>query len=128
MTRKRSNPTSPYVPSGLIAKTEKGYFYVKGSKRFKFISDRAVKSWGLKIVHTTEIDLKKTEVCGNIGFRDGSLIRDISNQKIFLISDNKKRHIVSPDILKQLGYLKDEIVLVSSKEAGYHAEGDKLDG
>lgn len=119
MRRKRTEVVSTYVPGGLIAKTEKGFFYIKGLKRFKFISDRAVESWNLKIVNTKEMYLQNIPVCGNLGFRDGTLIKDISNSKIYLISENKKRHIVSPDVIHQLGYSKDDILKVSSKESGF---------
>jgi len=128
MLRKTTNPISPYVPSGLIAKTEKGFFYIKGQKRFKFISDRAVESWGLKIVHSNEINLSKLTISGQIGFRDGTLIKDVSDSKIYIISDNKKRHVLSPDVFKNLGYTRNEIIRVGKQEASFHAEGEKIDG
>lgn len=126
MTRRKRTDNSPFVPSGLIAKTEKGYFYVKGDKRYKLISPRATKSWGLKVINTSESNIKNIKICGILGFRDGTLIRDISNQKIYLISDNKKRNIADPDFFKFFPYRKEEIILVSSKEAGCHKEGEPI--
>ena len=52
--KQTKNTYTPIVPSGLIAHTEKGYFYVKGKKRFKFISDRAMNSWNLPVIDTKE--------------------------------------------------------------------------
>lgn len=123
--RKTNNPT---VPGGLIARTEKGYFLVKGSKRFRFVSDRARLSWNLRVVDTNELAMKDVKISGIIGFRDGTLIRDISNHKIYLISDYKKRHVINPDIIKNLGFRNDDILLVSAKETAVHQDGEILNG
>jgi len=117
---------NPRVPSGMIAKTEKGCFYVKGEKRFRFISDRARDSWKLRIVETSELAMNNIKIVGIVGFRDGTLIRDISNGKIYLIVDNKKSLITDPDDLKVLGFKKHDIILVSKKEADFQKEGEPL--
>lgn len=116
------------VPGGLIANTEKGDFLVKGDKRFKFVSSRARDSWNLSIVKTTEFAMSNCKIAGVVGFRDGTLIRDISSHKIYLISDYKKRHVVSPDFFKNLGYKMKDVLLVSSKELVVHQEGEPLYG
>jgi hypothetical protein len=121
----QNNPT---VPGGLIARTEKGDFLVKGNKRFKFISDRARDSWMLRIVETNELAMQNIKVAGVIGFRDGTLIRDISSHKIYLISEYKKRHITNPDVIKSLGFDKKKVLLVSGREASVHQDGDVLSG
>lgn len=126
--QQKTSSISSYVPSGLIAKTEKGYFYVKGNKRFKFVSDKAMSTWNLKVVDTTEAYLSEIKICGNIGFRDGTLIKDISNSKIYLISDSKKRHVTDPQVFIDLNYTKQDIVLASSKETACHVEGEKING
>ena len=114
---------SPIVPSGLIAHTEKGYFYVKGNKRFKFISERAMASWGLPVIDTKEIMMSRLTTSGVIGFRDGTLVKDISDGKMYLISDNKRRHIVEPDVLE---WLNAQIIQAGQKEIFVHEEGEKL--
>lgn len=114
---------TPIVPSGLIACTEKGYFYIKGNKRFKFVSDKAMRSWSLPIVNTTEAMLVNFSTSGVLGFRDGSLIHDISDGRMYLISDSKRRHIVDPDVLE---WLDSEIIKVGQKEIFVHSEGEKL--
>jgi hypothetical protein len=112
----------------LIASTEKDDYLVKGDKRFKFVSSRARDSWNLRIVKTTEFAMSAYKVAGIVGFRDGTLIRDISTHKIYLISDYKKRHVVSPDTFKNLGYSMKDVLLVSSKETIVHQEGEPLYG
>jgi len=111
------------IPSGLIAHTEKGYFYIKGGKKFKLISERAMLSWSLPVIKTKDEMLNKLIMAGTLGFRDGSLVKDISDGKIYLISDSKKRHITDPDVLE---WLNTEIIKAGEKEISIHSEGDKL--
>lgn len=111
------------VPSGLIANTEKGFFYIKGEKRFKFISDRAKDSWSLPIIKTSESILIKYPIVGVLGFRDGTLVKDISDGRIYLISDSKRRHVIDPDVLE---WLNAEIIQIGQKELFVHSEGEKL--
>jgi hypothetical protein len=112
------------VPSGLIAQTEKGYFYIKGKKRFKFVSERAMSTWFLPIINTTEQKLAGFPQMGTLGLRDGSVVKDISDGKIYLISDNKKRHITNPDVLI---WINSSIIDVSQKDILVHEDGDPLD-
>jgi len=114
---------SPLVPSGLIAHTEKGYFYIKGLKKFKFVSERAMLSWNLPVISTTDDKLSEFKLFGTLGFRDGTLIKDISDGKIYLVSDSKRRHVTDPDVLE---WLNTDIVKASQKEVLIHEEGDKL--
>jgi len=125
MLRRQTN-FNPRVPSGMIAHTNKGYFYVKGDKRFRFISDRARESWNLRVIETTESAMTACKVVGVVGFRDGSLIRDISTNRVYLVVDNKRSLVVDPDDLKALGFKQHDIVLVSKKEADYQKEGEHL--
>ena len=114
---------TPIVPNGLIAHTEKGYFYIKGKKRFRFVSDRAMHSWNLPVVETIEATLLDVQINGMMGFRDGTLVKDISDSKIYLISDSKRRHVVDPDVLE---WIHKEIISIGQKELFVHAEGEKL--
>jgi len=115
---------TPLVPSGLIAHTEKGYFYIKGKKRFKFTSEIAMSTWNLPVIKTTENKLAGIVQMGTLGLRDGTIARDISDSKIYLISDNKKRHIVNPDVLI---WLNSSIIDVSQKDILVHEDGEPLD-
>ena len=114
---------SPNVPSGLIAHTEKGYFYIKGKKRFKFVSERAMVTWGLPVITTLEEKLAETTVFGVLGLRDGTLAKDISDGKIYLISDSKRRHVTNPDVLL---WMNSSIIEVSQKDISVHVEGDPI--
>jgi hypothetical protein len=82
-------------------------------------------SWSLPIIETKESILSTYILSGSLGFRDGSLLKDISDGKFYLISDSKRRHIIEPDVLI---WMNSSIIEVSQKEILSHAEGDPLDG
>jgi hypothetical protein len=82
-------------------------------------------SWNLPIIETKEPMMAAYPVSGVLGFRDGSLVQNIADGKIYLISDNKRRHIVEPDVLEWIG---GEIIKAGQKEVFVHTEGEPLDG
>ena len=116
-------------PSGLMVTTEKCTWYILGGKRLKVYSQRCLASWGVTPVLGTEASLSKFPASSRpLGFRDGTLIKDISDGRIYLVSQAKRRHIVNPDDLTTLGLRLNDAVVVSSAEAGLHEDGDDLDG
>ncbi len=119
-----NTPTN--FPSGLAVKTEKGTYWIKDGKRFKLISDRAADSWMFTTVLATENSLSGFKLVGKLGFRDGTLIKNISDGKIYLISQNKKRHIVDPDIFSRYGLDRSKIIEVSKNDCDMHQEGEEL--
>ena len=63
---------------------------------------------------------------GTLGFRDGTLIKNIADGKIYLISQNKRRHIIDPDSFTKYGLDRSNIVEVSEAEVNMHDIGDNL--
>ena len=119
-----SNPT--IIPSGLAVKTDKATYWVKDGKRYKLISDRATKSWAFSIVTATEAAVAGMKIVGKLGFRDGTLIKNIADGKMYLISQNKKRHIVDPDSFDRYGLDRRSVIEVSEAEANMHQLGENL--
>lgn len=113
-------------PSGIAVKTEIGCYWIKDGKKYKIVSERAEKSWSFVTVNATEESLSHIKNAGKLGFRDGSLIKNIADGKIYLISQNKRRHIVSPDVFKRYGFNKDAIIEVSDTETNMHDLGENL--
>lgn len=114
------------IPSGLAVKTDQGTYWVKDGKRYKLISERAANSWSFPTVLATEQAISTMKVIGKLGFRDGTLIKNIADGKMYLISQNKKRHIVSPDSFDRYGLDRSSIVEVSEAEADMHLTGENL--
>ena len=119
-----SSPT--LFPSGIAVRTEKNVYWIKDGKRFKLISERAVKSWAFTVVNATEAALAGSKVVGKLGFRDGTLIKNIADGKIYLISQNKRRQIVDPDTFDRYGLDRSMTIEVSEAETNMHDLGENL--
>lgn len=118
------SPTN--FPSGLAVKTDKATYWIKDGKRYKLISDRAANSWSFTTVNATEQALSGIKLVGKLGFRDGALIKNIADGKMYLISQNKRRHIVDPDAFNTFGLDRSKVIEVSEAEANMHNLGDNL--
>ena len=119
-----SQPTN--FPSGLAVKTDKATYWIKDGKRYRLISDRAAKSWSFATVNATEAALSGIKLVGKLGFRDGTLIKNIADGKMYLVSQNKLRHIVDPDIFDRYGLDRSNLVEVSETEINAHDIGESL--
>jgi len=97
-------------------------YYIKNQKIYKFSSMRAWYSWYLvpSIVH----GLPDLPTGGTLGFRDGSLIQNAKDGRIYLISDAKRRLITVP--LKDLGFDISDVEEVSDAEIEFHTEGEDI--
>lgn len=61
-------------------------------------------------------------------FRNGSLIYNLSNARIYLIVNGRRSPVVSPDALARLGsHANDKgIITVSKQETELHELGDEI--
>jgi hypothetical protein len=77
-------------------------------------------------VEATETAVAGIKLAGKLGFRDGTLIKNIADGKIYLISQNKKRHIVDPDSFDKFGLDRSKVIEVSAFEVSMHELGENL--
>lgn len=119
-----TSPTN--FPSGIAVKTDKETYWIKDGKRYRLISDRAAKSWSFTTVNASEAALSGIKVAGKLGFRDGSLIKNLADGKMYLVSQNKLRHIVDPDSFNRYGLDRSKMIEVSDKEISAHDLGENL--
>jgi hypothetical protein len=130
--KRRKNTQIPLItlptnfPSGIAVKTDKATYWIKDGKRFKIVSDRAEQSWSFITIKAAETSLSGIKLVGTLGFRDGTLIKNIADGKIYLISQNKRRHIIDPDSFTKYGLDKSNIIEVSEAETNMHDIGDNL--
>jgi hypothetical protein len=129
--RKKSKPDPPQFhvdyPTGSCVQTEKGVFFIKGKFRFRITSSRILNSWQFPfVVEATEVSLQNYAIAGKLGFRQGTLVKDMSNGNIYLISENLRRQVVSPDFFDIALFPRDKIIEVSAEEIKLHKEGEKI--
>src|SRR6478752_1305125 len=101
--KKQSSPTAltlTNLPVGTFIKTEAGHFYVFSDKhRYRFTTTRVLDSWKpQRVVSCSESDaaVAKLKVFSKMKFRNGSLLYCQADGKMYLVSENKLRHITSP--------------------------------
>lgn len=129
--KKKTLPTTPVeYPHGTCVKTEKGTYLIQEGKtkvRLRVPTQRILDSWKFdRVVLTTEKALSQYKVYGRLGFRDGSLIYNIADGRIYLISKNKRRHITSPDALDRIGAKTSDALAVSDFEVNLQQEGEVI--
>ena len=122
-----TKPLTKFKPiDGLMITDGEKYWFIRGGKRMKCFSYRSFKSWGLEAIFLTSLAINSIKPSGTLGFRDGSLIKDVVSGKIYLISQSKARLITDPDILDILG--RDKIIEVSPSEVEIHSQGEIING
>lgn len=114
-------------PDGVAIETEKGYYFIKNAKRYKFPSERVFNSWRLTPIVSSEsacahLPLSKAPM----GFRDGTLVSNFADAKIYLISGGKRRLVTNPTILDDLSLDAITATVVSQDEILLHNEGEEL--
>jgi hypothetical protein len=116
-------------PSGVCVRTETGTFYIKGQFKYPIKTDRILNSWAFPtVIETSDIAVSKYLRGKPLGFRDGTVIYDFSSGRTFLISDNKRRHVVDPEALDRFGRdFKRDALWVSLEEANLHSDGKVID-
>ena len=113
-------------PSGIAVKTDKDTYWIKDGKRYRLISNRAAQSWCFTTVLATEAALTGIKLAGKLGFRDGSLIKNLADGNMYLVSQNKLRHIVDPDSFNRYGLDRSKMIEVSEKEILAHDLGETI--
>ncbi len=128
-TRKKVNfePGAPVsYPSGVFVDDGQEYWQIRGDKKVKVFSERVLESWQVDPLFGNEIALSGHKEAGVLGFRNGTLIRNIADSKYYLISDNKRRQIVNPDVFKVFNLDSKTALEVSDAEVNLHPEGEVL--
>jgi hypothetical protein len=122
---KRQTAERNDFPTGICVKTESRYYYINGKTKKPIPNTRVLKTWDFPIiVKTTEHEVRSFVTSKPLGFRNGTLIRDISDSHIYLISKGLRRPVVSPDSLSLLGKKHSDAIWVSHKETLLHQLGE----
>ena len=113
------------VIDGLVYRWGSIEFMAKNGNAYKFYSTRARESWGLPVNPLNQYeDSFPRNVVGTLGFRDGSLIQNAKDGKIYIVSNAKRRLITAP--LGDYGFDYSQVVEVSDAEVQFHTEGPDI--
>ena len=126
---KKNLPTKPTeYPPGTFVESDLGYFYITSpSKRYFIITKRVLDSWSPpRVAKTTEEALKNYRVASRMKFRNGSLINNMADGRLYLIVEGLKCPVVSPDVMPRIGASQRDVILVSKDEAGLHKLGEEI--
>lgn len=125
---KKARPTEPvYYPDGVMVETETDTYYIQRGKRYRTFSPRTRDSWSLKPILGSNASVSHIPLVKSpLGFRDGTLIHNFADGKIYLISGTKRRLIASPDVFERYGWTNQDIVTVSLEEVDLHEKGENL--
>lgn len=128
--KKKTNtlPTSPVeYPAGVCVRTNAGTYLInKDGKRYKIATNAILNSWNFPLIVTTsEAALTNYPLAvTKLPFRDGTLLNNIADGRIYLVSGGKLRHVVSPTALDRLG--NPTAVIVSDAEIKLMKQGDVI--
>jgi|SRR6478735_4155925 len=124
--RSKQPPLDIVPPSGIFVRTpDLDVFYIKGGKAYG-ITEIHLRSWDAPVFPITRTALLNIPVEGKLGFRDGTLVKDFADGKMYLISDSKRRQITNPETFEALGGKK-RLRTVPSEYLNIHPEGEHLD-
>lgn len=113
-------------PSGLVVSTETGQYYMGVSTKKKFFSTSCFNSWSLNPILASDEAIKHIPLTGKLGFREGSLIHNLADGKIYLISSNKRRQVIDPKAFDAYGISPNTAIMCSDQEANMHELGEPL--
>lgn len=123
-------PSTPVVyPSGICVKTERGaYLIQKDGKRYRIPTQAVLDSWNFPlVVDSSEAALAKYPVgVLKVGFRDGSLLNNIADGKLYLVSEGRLRHVIDPEVLDRLGINHLMARVVSDAEIKMMKQGEPI--
>jgi hypothetical protein len=111
--------------NGLAFLVGDDYYLVKNQKLLRFFSKRVFGSWMLDYVEVGPQALAHLRKSGVVGFRDGSLVKNFVDGKMYLVSDNKKCLVTNPDVVTFLG---NRWIDASDAEINLHDDGEQIDG
>jgi hypothetical protein len=127
--------TPTEYPAGTFIETEAGYFYIVNSaKRYRITTTRCLASWRPhRVVKTTEAAVKRYRISSKLKFRNGSLIWNISDGRIYLIENGLRCWVKNPEWFRILGldpadlkFNMDKVMCVSQADLNLHEIGEDL--
>jgi hypothetical protein len=126
MRRKKQTRLDIMPPSGIFVRTpDQEAYYIKSGRAYT-ITEIHLRSWDAHVIPITAMALLPLlPIEGKLGFRDGTLVKDFADGKMYLVSDSKRRQITDPSVFEALGGEK-RMISVPSEYIRMHLEGETL--
>lgn len=125
-----SLPREPVdFPAGIAVRTEKGVYKIHtDGKRYRIPTQRVLDSWSFPfVVDASEASLANYPVAvSKIGFRDGTLLNNIADGRLYLVSAGRLRHVVDPSVLERMGINHLMATVVSEAEINLMRQGEAI--
>ena len=126
-----SLPREPVeYPTGIAVRTEKGVYRIHSDgKRYRITTQRILDSWNFPIIaDASEASLAKYHPLAvtKVGFRDGSLLNNIADGRLYLVSAGRLRHVTDPDVLTRMGINHLMATVVSEAEINLMKQGESI--
>lgn len=116
-------------PTHICIQTPDGLYYLNGDKkRYRITSREVFESWSFDfVVDALEDEVKHYPVAvTNLSFRNGSLLYNIKDATLYIVSGSMLRQITSPDVLRRLGLSFDDALVVSNSDINSMKKGSDL--
>lgn len=118
-------------PKWTILQIEDDYYLVLDKMYMKFISKRAMLSWGRTPVLSSKEAIAGYTYWKKVGFSPGSMIQSVVDNRRYVISGSSPveatRHLIAtPDYYTVLGFNPACAIVVSNEEVNFHTEGSDI--
>jgi len=129
-TPRRNLPEAPVAyPSGTVVYTSLGHYLInKDGKKYRITSRAVLDSWSFPLVlETTEAAIAKYPLAvTKLGFRDGTLLTNIADGRMYVVSEGTLRHVTSPAVLDRLNVTNSDFKVVSDAEINLMRLGEEI--
>jgi len=115
-------------PNGALLQDQKtgGVYYIENGIKYGLI-DRCfleINFPNRKIIPAAEGELEKYQNGGLMRLKDGELVKSKEGPTVYVISNGKKRPIVSSKVFEEMGYKWENVVTVPQKVLDIHYTGE----
>lgn len=108
---------------GTVINIGKEYFFVHRTGLLEIPTKRVLQSWNFsRVVTLPKQSVLPMRVVGKLGFRDGTVIKDVSSGRTYIISLQRRVLVDDPDIFWLHGLTKRDVLRVSAAEAELHQD------
>lgn len=123
-------PHEPVVyPAGTAVVAPSGKFLInRDGKKYRFTSDAIFNSWDFPlVVVTSDVAISKYPTAvTKMKFRDGTLLNNIADGRLYLVSEGVLRHITNPIWLETLHKRYGSASVVSQADIDIMRIGEEL--